>query len=840
MRILIAKTARVLALAFVLLCGGHAAAQERTRPYTLDDLLNQAAFGAVSIDPTQRWVVYEQSGPYSGSPRFDYALYTRAASTTLWISDVVTGEAPQRLLPASEGEGHILGDWSPSGQKLLVFRLQENRWSLGVFELQTRTIRWLDVDPDAGGFGRVVQWRSDDELILLDRHTSELPFVMGWDAGAMALTQDRWRRQATGSASSGTIMGSGRFRSETPVSPDVDLVSLDLSTGRKTVLSTGRFIDLELSPDRSRVAAMTQGELPAVDQTRPLFPVDKPEARHVRIIDLSSGATLRPCNDCAVAPNLMSWSPDSRRVLVWITGPNGPTSGELAALETGGGMVTYDRFGLEPDVLATPVASFTVIRAVWQGNRPVLRARALGASRYDWHRLERTGAVNLTRDLTAAPGRIDVVEGQDLIGVADGAVWRMSPRGQVRRLSDRQGLRPFLPFGVLDAPRVRYNQPALSGPYPATDTQGRLVSVGLTWRAPPPTDENALVTPVALSRDIAVEEVGINGVRTLQVRGRALRARPLATINDYLADVRFSMPIAVSHVGPDGQALTSWLYLPTQSVEGPVPLVVLAYPGQISRPQRDPAEFMTELNLQQLTAAGYAVLTPSLPRALYPAEPASGLADQLLAVVDATLEQHPELDGNRLVYWGQSFGGYSGLVVATQTTRFRSIIVQAVVSNLSQKWGEFAPWNRGDPRWGISMRHDAGWAETSQGAMGGPPWSDPERYTRNSPLFQADRIQTPILVMQGERDMGLGQAESLFTALWRQNKDVRFITWWGEGHTVESAGNLREMYRQILIWLDQTAGGTVVAGPNPSASPSVAASSLQAPPSSARLRRPPT
>jgi len=831
MRNIIANTARVLALALVLLCGGQAAAQDRTRPYTLDDLLNQASFGAVSIDPTERWIVYEQSGPYAASPRFDYALYTRAASTTLWIADAKSGEPPRRLLPASEGEGHVLGDWSPSGRRLLVFRLKGDRWSLGVFDLETRVIRWLDVDPDGGGFGRVVQWRSDDELVLFDRHTSDLPFVMGWDAGAMALTQDRWRRQATGSASSGTVMGSGRFRDETPVSPDVDLVSLDLVSGQKTVLSTGRFIDLELSPDRSRIAAMTQGDMPPIDQTRPLFPVDKPEERHVRIVDLESGTVVRPCGDCALAPHLMGWSPDSRRVLVWMTGPNGPTSGELAALGIDGEMETYDRFGLEPDVGANPVASFTAVRALWQGGRPVLRAHGRGGERYDWYRLERLRAVNLTEELKTAPARIDVAETEDLVGVTDGAVWRIGPQGRIQRLSDSEDLRPYSPFDILDAPRVRYNEPAAGGPYPATDAGGRVVSVGARWRAPPPAADDALIVPVALSRDLAVEEVEINGVRSLRMRGRSLAGRTLATINGHLADVRFSKPVPVAHTGPDGQALTSWLYLPTRPVEGRIPLVVLAYPGRVSQPQRDPAEFMTELNFQQLTAAGYAVLTPSVPRPFYPAEPAIGMADQLLAVVDVALEEHPELDGDRLVYWGQSFGGYSGLVVATQTVRFRSIIVQAVVSNLAQKWGEFAPWNRGDPRWGISMRHDAGWVEASQGAMGGPPWSDPARYTRNSPLFQADRIQTPILVMQGERDMGLGQAESLFTALWRQNKDVRFVTWWGEGHTVESAANLREMYRQIFAWLEETVGKPELATASSDEPSSAEASSRPGPPS---------
>ncbi|WP_255568153.1 S9 family peptidase [Brevundimonas sp. PAMC22021] len=280
--------------------------------------------------------------------------------------------------------------------------------------------------------------------------------------------------------------------------------------------------------------------------------------------------------------------------------------------------------------------------------------------------------------------------------------------------------------------------------------------------------------------------------------------------------------------------------MPTTPVAGRTPLVVLAYPGRLETPQRDPAEFVTELNFQQLTAAGYAVLRPSLPRPFYPAEPAAGLADQLLAVVDQALREHPELDGDRLVYWGHSFGGYGGLAVATQTRRFRSIIVQASVANLFQKWGEFAPWNRADPRWGTSMRPDQGWVEMSQGGMGAPPWADPDRYARNSPLLQADRIETPILIMKGERDTGLGQSESMYAALWRQNKDVRLITWWGEGHTVESPANLREMYRQILRWLAETAPPSA-GPPHDLRGPAIAEASFPPRrPRSAERRLPPT
>lgn len=839
MRTLFAKAAGVLTLAMALLCGPSWAtqAEQPGRDYTIDDLLNQAAFGRTTIDPTQRWIVFEQSAPYSEIDRYDLGLFTRASSNVLWIADAAGDGPAERLLPVSEGRGHVLGDWSPSGRRLLIFRLQQDRWSLGVLELATRTVRWLDVHPDAGGYGRVVQWRSEDELVLIDRREDELPFVIGWDPQAEVLTRERWATQASGRAPSLTLMGAGAFSADTPVSPESDLIRLDLRSGAKAVLSTGRFFDLELSPDRDHVAAMTLGSMPPVDQDRPLWPVDKPERRHIRIITLGTGAVVHPCGHCEVAPFLMSWSPDSRRVLVWLTGPNGPVSGDLAAVRPDGGMETFDRFGLEPDVTATRVASFTAVRAVWQGDRPVLRARRGASARDDWHRLEPGRALNLTAAMAAAPNRIDTIDQGDLIGVADGSAWRIGPTGRPTRMSSAVDLRPFAPFDVLDAPRITYNTPTTGAFLLGLNGAGRLEPAGASW--PAPRDEGSLVTPVTGSPAQVVEEIERNGVRRLTLRRPDGRVRVLSTLNAYLDQVRFAVPVAVPHTGSEGEALTSWLYLPTRPAEGPFPLVVLTYPGLATTAQRDPAEFATQLNLQQLTAAGYAVLTPSVVRPFHPAEPASGLADQVLAVVDAALALHPELDGGRLIYWGQSFGGYGGLVVATQTDRFRSIIVSASMSNMAAKWGEFAPWNRADPRWGISMRHAAGWTEQSQGAMGGPPWSDSDRYVRNSPLFQADRIRTPILIMHGERDMALGDAESLYSALWRQNKDVRFITWWGEGHTVESPANLREMYRQILGWLDETAGPTPAA-PTSLARSSGEASSRPGRPSSDDGSRPPT
>src|SRR3546814_12237814 len=56
--------------------------------------------------------------------------------------------------------------------------------------------------------------------------------------------------------------------------------------------------------------------------------------------------------------------------------------------------------------------------------------------------------------------------------------------------------------------------------------------------------------------------------------------------------------------------------------------------------------------------------------------------------------------------------------------------------------------------------------ETSQGGMGAPPWDDPERYLRNSPLMHVKDIETPIMLLSGDRDYVQKQpAEEFLTAL---------------------------------------------------------------------------
>src|SRR3546814_14260589 len=85
--------------------------------------------------------------------------------------------------------------------------------------------------------------------------------------------------------------------------------------------------------------------------------------------------------------------------------------------------------------------------------------------------------------------------------------------------------------------------------------------------------------------------------------------------------------------------------------------------------------------------------------------------------------------------------------------------------------------------------------------MGAPPWDDPERYLRNSPLMHVKDIETPIMLLSGDRDyVPTQQAEEFFTALTRLGKDAVLVRYFGKAHVYHSLAHIRDMWRRILDW----------------------------------------
>lgn len=807
------------------------------RPFTVDDLLRSERFGSVQVAPDNRRILFERLGPYEGADRFDLSFLGAWSTSELWIADRDTPEQARPLLADGEGRGVVMGAFSPSGRRLMVHRLRSDRWETGVAELATGKVQWLGPGAEPPVKGETAIWRSEEEVILTTRADGDLPYEIGALATAMRQTGRRRAEAARGGVAA-TVWGAGAFADPAGWAAPMQTFRIDLRSGVRTLLAEGQTTDLALSSDARWLAVVDRGPPNAADAQAPFRPGEPPEQRRLAILDLETGARWSACDDCDIAAGLLSWSGEGR-LLVWARDPSrDPTAGRLLILDPGPQAATAAGLDdLAPDVGAVRDASFQTVRAAWLGDRPIILARRAGDARTDWHRLDPAGPSNLTAALPAQPGGLEALWGDGFLTFADGAVWSIGAQGQVRRLDTPS---PASPVSVLThwaSPRLRLNTPPDRRWTPVRDAEGTLWRIGAD-RSPVVIAQNAAGGIRAIGPDLVVDRRVDNGVETLRLLAAGAPAGPAATINPSHGAITFAEPRSVQGApGPEAPRL-GWLHTPPGGLLPGTPLVVVAYPGASGALADNPAEFNAMSNVQLLAGMGYAVLVPTLPGTGADG-PAAQLTERIVATLDAALEQYPDLDGDRVGYLGHSFGGYTGLVLATQTDRFASFVILSASADLAASWGAFAGFGRENPEFGITSRRNAGWAEQGQGAMGGPPWAVPESYRRNSPFYQAGAISSPILLLHGELDfVPITQAESLFTALWRQNKDVQLVTYWGEHHLFSSPGTIRDAWGRIDTWFARTLGVSPARlRPLPDAPPSAAPRPQATPPQAAQGRR---
>jgi len=294
----------------------------------------------------------------------------------------------------------------------------------------------------------------------------------------------------------------------------------------------------------------------------------------------------------------------------------------------------------------------------------------------------------------------------------------------------------------------------------------------------------------------------------------------LRHFNEHLAGVETAVgPIRIDHEDYAGETIKSWLYLPPGAsldrVE-PYPLVVIAYPGLIyDTPPENASPFAYDIwtlrlvapvMMEVFAARGYAVLLPSIPYAKEkgPAEPMSRIMAAVGSAVDGAIETG-SVDSDHMALTGHSFGGYAALSVAVQTNRFHSIISAMMVSNIISQYGTFSSHAKIDgarfeqPGGG----YDRASVETRLFTLGGQPWDVPDRYVRNSPIFHIQNVDTPIMLIHSDLDTAahLTQAEEMFSALYRERKEVLYLKYFGEQHTIQQPQNQRDMWGRVFEFL---------------------------------------
>ncbi len=807
-----APLARVIAS--VIVATAWAPEAPAARPFTVDDMLRQSSFGATAIDPGGRWLLFEERGPYDRLPRYDRAYNPSVAFARLrWVDLKHSG--PAEPLLADDPVGLVLGPFSPSGRRLALYRLRDRVWELGIVALPERTVRWLPITPLEQGRGRTVQWRGDSELLVIARTDTAPPeeFRSAW------VTDERltaaWSAAAGGESALG-VLGSGRYVGVRPRAVR-RVLSVAAADGQVTELARGEFFDLELSPDQRRVAILERGADLQPRGDRPVRGVagSETEASHLAILDLATRQIRRSSRWEDLLPQLLTWSPDGLELLgfarragdVWPSGRFLRIRADTGAAQTLGE-------GLAPELDLNPVT----VRAAWLGSDPIVFARASiqsgAAGRADWYRLGPTGPKNLTRRLPAPSEILRTGEPGGVTLLAGGRLWRIDRDGHTRRLGtglmraaqrDPRGTRGARIAGL----------PATESWFLETTTGGeRLTGIDARGGSTPfgPILSGPIMTATARGLPTVVQSVvSPSGVERLMLLQAGAAPRQIAELNVHLAATDPLRLVPVAHSGPAGEPLTSWLALPSvRRPDGlPPPLLVRPYLGRAHpTPPRDlPLEEGFFVNLRMLTGHGYAVLVPSLPSP--PGgltEPAVGLAERLEAIERAAA-QTPGLSGAfdpaRRALIGWSFGGYSVMAAITQTHRYRAAVALDGISDLTAYWSHLSLERALSPEDGYGSNWSTGTVESTQPQMGVPPWADPARYQRNSPLLQADRIETPLMLVHGWRDsVPIAGSEAMFSALFRQGKDALFVTYWGADHHVASPGDVRDVWARTFDFLD--------------------------------------
>ena len=153
--------------------------------------------------------------------------------------------------------------------------------------------------------------------------------------------------------------------------------------------------------------------------------------------------------------------------------------------------------------------------------------------------------------------------------------------------------------------------------------------------------------------------------------------------------------------------------------------------------------------------------------------------DDIIEGTKAFLAEHDFVDVKRVGCIGASYGGFMTQYLQTRTDIFAAAISHAGISNIASYWG--------GGYWGYT------YGQTAQ--YGSFPWNNRELYVKQSPLFNADKIHTPLLLLHGTADTNVptNESQQLFTALKILGREVSYVQIDGENHVITD-------YRKRLAW----------------------------------------
>ena len=273
------------------------------------------------------------------------------------------------------------------------------------------------------------------------------------------------------------------------------------------------------------------------------------------------------------------------------------------------------------------------------------------------------------------------------------------------------------------------------------------------------------------------------------------KIRQISRANPQQLNYRWGSAELTEWKSADGQTLQGIVYKPEDfDPQQKYPLLVYFYERSSDGLHRysSPASSRSIINFSFYVSRGYVLFVPDIPyKTGYPGKSAE---NAVLPGIQHVVKQG-FIDEKAIGVQGHSWGGYQIAHLVTRTNIFAAAEAGAPVSNMTSAYGGI--------RWSSGMSRMFQY-ERTQSRIGDTLWNARDLYLENSPLFHADKIETPLLILHNDKDGAVPwyQGIELFVAMRRLSKPAWLINYNGEGHGVSQDQNRRDWSVRMQQFFD--------------------------------------
>lgn len=280
--------------------------------------------------------------------------------------------------------------------------------------------------------------------------------------------------------------------------------------------------------------------------------------------------------------------------------------------------------------------------------------------------------------------------------------------------------------------------------------------------------------------------------------GNFQQEQVLSDINPQQKEYNWGKAQLVHWNAYDGTPLDGLLYVPEDlDVNKKYPMMIYFYEKRSETLYNyiDPRPSRSTVNIPFYCSRGYVVFVPDIVYKI--GHPGESAYNCIVSGAKAMCQQFQFVDSTKMAIQGQSWGGYQTAYLVTRTNLFCAAGAGAPVSNMTSAYGGIR-WASGVCR---QMQYEHG-----QSRIGSTLWDKDglDLYIENSPLFKADKVTTPLLIMHNDNDGAVPwyQGIEYFMALRRLGKKVWMLEYNKEEHNLVERRNCKDLSIRLQQFFD--------------------------------------